>query len=326
MLSGSWQPVTVGESLRLSMYSIVIPVYKNEASIPDLLLTLHGISTRLDSPLEVIFVVDGSPDASFRRLAEELTSVAFKSKLVALSRNFGAFSAIRVGLQKATGDYFAVMAADLQEPADLIVAFFDELAKGEADVVVGTRVSRDDPFLSRIGSQLFWFLYRKFVQPELPPGGIDVFACNAAFHRELLKLEESHSSLVGLLVWLGFRRKAIPYKRRRRQHGRSAWTFTKRMRYLVDSSFSFSDLPIKVLLGLGLAGLLISVVFSIILLWARFTGRIQVPGYSPIVLTIIFFGSINLICLGIVGAYVWRVYENTKKRPGAVVLQELQFN
>jgi glycosyltransferase involved in cell wall biosynthesis len=308
------------------MYSIVIPVYKNEASIPDLLLTLDGISERLNSALEAVFVVDGSPDQSFQRLAAELSNVPFKSKLIALSRNFGSFSAVRVGLQKATGPYFAVMAADLQEPADLIAAFFDELSKDEADVVVGTRVSRDDPFLSRIGSQLFWFFYRKFVQPELPRGGIDVFGCNAAFQRELLKLEESHSSLVGLVVWLGFRRKAIPYKRRRRQHGRSAWTLTKRMRYLADSSFSFSDLPIKVLLWMGSAGLLISVVFSIILLWSRLTGRIQVPGYSPIVLTIIFFGSINLICLGIVGAYVWRVYENTKKRPGAVVLREMQFN
>ncbi len=308
------------------MYSIVIPVYKNEASIPDLLLTLDGISKRLTSALEAVFVVDGSPDQSFQRLAAELSNVPFKSKLIALSRNFGSFSAVRIGLQKATGPYFAVMAADLQEPADLIVAFFDELSKDEADVVVGTRVSRDDPFLSRIGSQLFWFFYRKFVQPELPRGGIDVFGCNAAFQRELLKLEESHSSLVGLVVWLGFRRKAIPYKRRRRQHGRSAWTLTKRMRYLADSSFSFSDLPIKVLLWMGSAGLLMSVLFSIILLWSRLTGRIQVPGYSPIVLTIIFFGSINLICLGIVGAYVWRVYENTKKRPGAVVLREMQFN
>lgn len=308
------------------MYSVVIPVYKNEASISDLLVTLRGIRDNLNSDLEVVFVVDGSPDRSFERLASDLPSASFKSKLIALSRNFGSFSAIRVGLQKARGPYFAVMAADLQEPADLMVAFFQELAGGQTDVVVGIRQSRDDPFLTRMASQLFWFLYRKLIQPDLPRGGIDVFGCNAAFRHELLKLEESHSSLVGLLVWLGFRRKAIPYKRRRREHGKSAWTFTKRMRYLVDSSFSFSDLPIKVLLWMGSVGVMISVLFSIILLWSRLTGRIQVPGYSPIVLSIIFFGSVNLVCLGIVGAYVWRVYENTKKRPGAVVLREMEFN
>ena len=308
------------------MYSIVIPVYKEEASIPDLLMALRGIGTRLSSALEVVFVVDGSPDQSFQYLALELPALSFKSKLIALSRNFGSFAAIRVGLQKASGPYFAVMTADLQEPDDLIVAFFEELAKGETDVVIGARHSRDDPLLNKVASQVFWFLYRKLVQPELPRGGIDVFGCNAAFRRELLKLEESHSSLVGLLVWLGFRRKAIPYKRARRQHGKSAWTFARKMRYLLDSLFSFSDLPIKVLLWVGSIGIVISLVFSVIVLWARLSGRIQVPGYSPIVLTVTFFGSINLICLGIVGSYVWRAYENTKKRPGAVVLREMEFN
>ena len=308
------------------MYSIVIPVYKEEASIPDLLMALRGIGTRLNSALEVVFVVDGSPDQSFQHLTLELPTLSFKSKLIALSRNFGSFAAIRVGLQKASGPYFAVMTADLQEPDDLIVAFFEELAKGETDVVIGARQSRDDPLLNKVASQVFWFLYRKLVQPELPRGGIDVFGCNAAFRRELLKLEESHSSLVGLLVWLGFRRKAIPYKRARRQHGKSAWTFARKMRYLLDSLFSFSDLPIKVLLWVGSIGIVISLVFSVIVLWARLSGRIQVPGYSPIVLTVTFFGSINLICLGIVGSYVWRAYENTKKRPGAVVLREIEFN
>jgi len=308
------------------MYSIVIPVYKEEASIPDLLMALRGIGTRLNSALEVVFVVDGSPDQSFQRLASELSTLPFKSKLIALSRNFGSFAAIRVGLEKASGPYFAVMTADLQEPDDLIVAFFEELAKDETDVVVGARQSRDDPLLSKVASQVFWFLYRKLVQPELPRGGIDVFGCNAAFRRELLRLEESHSSLVGLLVWLGFRRKAIPYKRARRQHGKSAWTFARKMRYLVDSLFSFSDLPIKVLLWIGSIGIVISLIFSVIVLWARLSGRIHVPGYSPIVLTVTFFGSINLICFGIVGSYVWRAYENTKKRPGAVVLREMEFN
>ncbi len=308
------------------MYSIVIPVYNDEASIPDLLMRLRGIGKRLNSALEVVFVIDGSPDQSFQRLVSELPTLPFKSKLIALSRNFGSFAAIRVGLQKASGPCFAIMTADLQEPDSLIIAFFEELAKGEADVVIGTRLSRDDPFLSKMASQVFWFLYRKFVQPELPRGGIDVFGCNTAFRRELLKLEESHSSLVGLLLWLGFRRKAIPYKRVRRRHGRSTWTFAKKMRYLVDSLFSFSDLPIKVLLWMGSFGIVISFVFSMIVLWARLSGRIHVPGYSPIVLTVTFFGSINLICLGIVGSYVWRVYENTKKRPGAVVLREMDFN
>jgi hypothetical protein len=218
------------------------------------------------------------------------------------------------------------MSADLQEPPDLIVSFFKELASGTVDVVVGSRMSRADPFLSKLGSALFWFLYRKLVQPELPPGGVDIFGCNLAFRDELLKLEESHSSLVGLLIWLGFRRKAIPYKRAPRLHGKSAWTLAKRLRYLADASFSFSDVPIKLLLLIGSAGLLLSVGLSVVVIWARLTGRIAVPGYSPVILAITFFGSLNLICLGIVASYVWRAYENTKRRPSAVILREIKFN
>src|SRR5438094_4420747 len=149
------------------MYSIVIPVYKEEASIPDLLMALRGIGTRLNSALEVVFVVDGSPDQSFQHLALELPTLLFKSKLIALSRNFGSFAAIRVGLEKASGPYFAVMTADLQEPDDLIVAFFEELAKDETDVVVGARLSRDDPFLSTAPSQGLGFLDGMFVHAEV---------------------------------------------------------------------------------------------------------------------------------------------------------------
>ncbi|SRR6266487_489001 len=307
------------------MYSIVIPVYKNEDSICDLLQALQRISRQLADSLEVVFVVDGSPDQSLQRLTATLPNVSFASKLIVLSRNFGSFAAIRVGLQKATGNYFAVMAADLQEPPELMIDFFDALAKNEADVVVGTRIARQDPVLGRIASQAFWLLYRKLIQSATPKGGIDVFGCNDLFRRSLLELDESHSSLVGLVLWLGFRRKLVPYRRQKRLHGRSSWTISKRLRYLLDSAFSFSQTPIQALFWMGLIGCVASVVLSMIVVWARLSGGIQVPGYSPVILTITFFGSLNLICMAILGSYVWRAFENTKQRPGAIIMKELSF-
>lgn len=308
------------------MYSLIIPVYKNEASIPDLLRETNRLNGRLQNRLEVIFVVDGSPDRSFSLLQELLSTVSHRSQLILLSRNFGSFAAIRVGLGKASGDFFAIMAADLQEPPELIVGFFKILEADEADVVLGTRKARRDPPLTRLMSQTYWWCYRHFVQPETPEGGIDVFGCNDKFRQKLLELHESHSSIVGLILWLGFRRKTIPYERARRQHGKSAWTFRKKLRYLSDSAFSFSNSPIRGLLILGLLGLLVSLILSAIVIWARLSGRIQVPGYSPVILTIIFFGSVNLVCLGIVGSYVWRAFENTKRRPGSVVMYEQAFH
>jgi polyisoprenyl-phosphate glycosyltransferase len=311
--------------LNPAMYSIVIPVYKNEDSIGELLRCLQHIDEQLPGSLEVVFVIDGSPDQSLQRLATMLPNVPFSSKVVVLSRNFGSFAAIRLGLEKAGGRYFAVMAADLQEPPELIITFFETLAKDEADVVVGSRIAREDPFFSRSASQIFWFLYRKLVQSETPKGGIDVFGCNQLFRESLLKLDESHTSLVALLLWLGFRRKLVPYRRQKRVHGKSGWTLLKRIHYLLDSAFSFSHTPIQALFWIGLVGCTGSVVLSTVVVWARLSGRIQVPGYSPVILTIIFFGSVNLICLAIVGSYVWRAFENTKHRPGAVVMKELSF-
>jgi glycosyltransferase involved in cell wall biosynthesis len=184
------------------VYSLVIPVYKNEGSIHELLLVLNEMNQKLRGRLEVVFVVDGSPDQSGELLEARLPGCGFSSKLIRLSRNFGSFAAVRVGLEAARGPYFAAMAADLQEPPDLVLEFFRVLESEPVDITVGTRESRDDPLLSRWSSQLFWNVYRRFVQPEMPRGGVDIFGCNLAVRNQLLSLQESNSSLVGLLFWL----------------------------------------------------------------------------------------------------------------------------
>jgi glycosyltransferase involved in cell wall biosynthesis len=302
------------------MYSLVIPVYKNEASLPDLLKALEELSTDLDGRLEVVFVVDGSPDRSMELLANALPDCSFRSQLALLSRNFGSFAAIRAGLAEASGPYFAVMAADLQEPPELVAQFFRALESEPVDVTIGTRSERDDPVLARWPAQLFWALYRRFVQPEMPPGGVDVFGCNLAVRDRLLTLVESNSSLVGLLFWLGYRRKMIPYQRRARAHGESAWTFRGKLQYLSDSVFAFSDLPIRVLIGVGGLGLFVSAALGALVIAARMLGFIEVPGYAAIIITVVFFAALNTFGLGVIGSYVWRAFENTKQRPEAIVM------
>ncbi len=307
------------------MYSLVIPVYKNEGSLPELLHHLKEMDRQLGGRLEVVFVVDGSPDRSAEWLREALPGVGFRAKLVLHSRNFGAFAAIRTGLGEARGPFFAVMAADLQEPPELVLTFFRTLESEPVDVVLGTRESRDDPLASRLASQSFWWLYRTFVQREMPPGGVDVFGCNEVFRERLLALDESNSTLVGLLFWLGFRRKLVPYARRERRHGRSAWTFGRKLSYLLDSVFAFSDLPVRVLVFLGLLGLAFSAVFSAVVLVARVSGGIPIPGYAATVLVITFFAALNSFGLGIIGSYVWRAFENTKRRPHSIVMSKSDF-
>jgi glycosyltransferase involved in cell wall biosynthesis len=306
------------------MNSLIIPVYKNAENIPSLLAALKELDQQI-AQLEVVFVVDGSPDASADLLTQLLPKSGLTAQLLLLSRNFGSFAAIRAGLHAARGERFAVMAADLQEPPELVTTFFKVLESEPVDIVIATRDSRSDPFLSRLASNMFWKLYKKFVVPEMPEGGVDVFGCNLTFRNNLLQLDESHSSLVALLFWMGFRRKVVSYTRLAREHGKSAWTFKKKYIYFKDSIFSFTDVPITLMTRVGTLGILFSVMMALTVLLGRLTGWVNVPGYSATVLTIIFFGALNLLGLGIIGTYAWRTYENTKRRPSALVMTQVDF-
>lgn len=310
----------------MSILSLIIPVYKNEASIPELLAAITALHTHIPDGFEAIFVVDGSPDRSYELLRESLPLLPFDSRLILLSRNFGSFAAIRAGMEAGIGEYFAIMAADLQEPPELVLRMHGELCRGETDVVVGVREGRTEPLMTRLPAELFWGLYRRFVLPELPPGGVDVFGCNRAFRDQLLLLEERHSSLVAQIFWLGFRRKFIGYVRQSRKHGKSAWTLYKKINYLTDSVFAFTDLPIRLLIRGGGLTALASGAFGVLVIFARLFGNIKVPGYTATMVSAIFFEAVNLFALGIVGSYAWRTYENTKSRPLHVVLREHRYS
>lgn len=305
-------------------YSIIVPVYKNEASIPRLLQVLAELDQALNGELEAVLVVDGSPDQSYALLRDGIDQLSFPAQLLAHSRNFGSFPAIRTGLQVARGQYFGIMAADLQEPPELLVAFFKALEANECDIVIGTRISRNDPFMSQLAARLFWGLYRRLVVKEMPSGGVDIFGCNHQFKDHLLQLEESRSSLISLLFWLGFRRKLIKYERQSRKEGKSAWTLNKKIDYMMDSIFSFTDYPIRLLMRVGGIGSIASALFGIVILIARLSGRITVPGYAAMTITVLFLGALNLFSLGLVGAYAWRGYENSKRRPLAIVATTYQ--
>ena len=141
--------------------------------------------------------------------------------------------------------------------------------------------------------------------------------------RDSLRLNESNSSLVSQLFWVGFRRKSVPYARQAREAGASGWTLRKKVRYLLDSVYSFTDLPIRMLSAGGLLALGVAAALGALVLFSRLTGHIDLPGYTPTILAIVFFGGLNSLGLGIIGEYVWRTFENTKARPGALVLTQL---
>jgi glycosyltransferase involved in cell wall biosynthesis len=305
-------------------HSVIVPIYLNEENIVDLLDALETMSEKVEG-LEAVFVIDGSPDNSLGLLREALPGRPFQAQVLAHSRNFGAFPAIRSGLAAARGRFMAVMAADLQEPLELIERFFEILDADEADVVFGVRSGRRDGFGTQALAGVYWWLYRKFVVPEIPRGGVDVLACNRQVAEAVLSLGESNSSLVAQFFWVGFRREFVPYQRRAREKGTSAWSLGKRFRYMADSLFSFSDLPILTLLWLGIIGVLFSIVLGGVTLVARLAGLYTQPGFATIVVATLFLFSVLITTQGIIGMYLWRILENAKGRPTGIVMSSRCF-
>ncbi|CAN5685016.1 glycosyltransferase family 2 protein [soil metagenome] len=308
------------------MLSLVIPVYNNVENLPRLFEELGTFAARLGDQVEVVFVVDGATDGSLIWLQDRLPAWHVQAQLLELSRNFGSFAAIAAGLAAGKGEQLAVIAADLQEPPDLIIEFHRVLKAGEADIVLGSRTGRADPFLSRWLSESFWRIYRRFVVPEMPRGGVDVFGCSSEVRDRLLQLQESNTNLIALLFWLGFRRQFIPYLRRPRLEGRTGWTLGRKLRYAIDSIFSFTDLPIRALLLLGAGGTLFAMAAAavVFLMWAL--GRIPVLGYTPLMLVITFFGGLTALGLGIVGQYLWLALQNSRRRPNFIVKSTSHFD
>ena len=300
-------------------YSVIVPVYRNSESIPQLMDRLVGLPHARTGMMEAVFVVDGSPDDSLAKLRSALAASPLPAQLVSLSRNFGSFSAIRAGLMVARGSYLGVMAADLQEPPEILESFFDSLEGGHCDIALGQRSGRRDPAVSSFSARIFWAMYRRFVNRDVPSGGVDIFGCTKDVAQLISTFRETHTSLVGLLYWVGFRRMYFPYERQARQHGKSGWTLSKKFRYLFDSIYAFTDLPILLLQVIGLFGVIGSTLLGLVVFLGWLTGQIRQPGYTPLMIVILASTSAILLGLGVVGSYVARAYENSKGRPVSVV-------
>ncbi len=303
----------------------MIPVYNNEDSLSELVLALSNVQNELNFPLEVIFVIDGSPDNSYSQLLKLIPIREISFQVLTLSRNFGSFAAIREGLGVARGAHIACISADMQEPPSILIDFYRALIGGNVDVVVGKRISRNDGMISDLSSKLFWRMFRKFVSQEVPYGGVDVFAINRKVLKQVLLLAEQNTSLVGLIYWVGFQRSVIDYERIKRKHGKSGWTLRKKVRYFEDSIFSFTNLPIVSLQVIGGLGIIFSSITAATVFIFWLNSSIPIPGYTPLIITILASTSSILLGLGIVGSYTWRAYENTKNRPGAIISSHQEY-
>jgi glycosyltransferase involved in cell wall biosynthesis len=303
----------------VSTITVVVPVYWNEATLPALLERLRTVADELlPDELEMLFVDDGSGDDSYALLRAEAERDE-RVQVVRLSRNFGSNAAILAGLTFARGDALVVIAADLQDPPELIPELVREWQDG-AEVVVAARRSRDDPFFSRLLSSVFNRLFRRFVFRDFPAGGFDFLLVSRRVARVLADMAERNSYIFGQAMWVGFERQVVEYDRTARAGGRSRWTLGKKAKYFVDAFTAFSYVPIRAASLLGFVLALAGFLYAAVLIVLRVTGAISnAPGFAALAVLILVAAGAQLVVIGIIGEYLWRVLEESRRRPAFIV-------
>lgn len=299
--------------------SIVIPVYYNEGSLPALFVELDALEQKLAEKsleLELIFVDDGSGDNSLEHLLE-FKGKRPATKIIKLTRNFGSIHSSKTGFSFVTGDAFTIMSADLQDPPSLVLEMADRWLKG-SKFTICERISRSDPLLSKIYSWIYYRLLRLLVISDYPYGGFDM----ALIDKQLLPyiLNSAKRVYTPLLeFWLGFKPEVIYYHRQARTSGKSKWTFKKKFSAFLDVMLGFSVFPIRAMTVFGFSVALISFLCGSVVVFNALLNQIPVPGYTTIVFFITFLLGTIHIMLGIIGEYLWRLFDEVNKRPETVI-------
>ena len=304
----------------LPAIAIVIPVFNEEAVLPELVSRLTAVfDSRRDCRWSAILVNDGSRDHSVELLlATHARDPRFK--LIELSRNFGFQSALAAGLAAATGaDAVVTMDADLQDPPEVIPALVDAW-RGGAEVVRAVRRSRSETGLRRLAFDLFHKLFSALsaypVEPNSGTFGLLGRAALEAFNR----LPERHRFFPGLRAWVGFARADVPYDRQERAAGQPQQTLHRLIRYAADGIFSFSYLPLRVLTGFGVFVAFMGFAAAVFYAARRILVIDTAPtGYTTLVTLLLFIGGVQLIGIGVLGEYLGRVYDEVKQRPNFIV-------
>jgi glycosyltransferase involved in cell wall biosynthesis len=299
--------------------SIVVPVYYNEPSVPLLFEALLNIENKLETKrvsMELIFVDDGSGDCSLAELFK-IKQRRPGTKVIKLTRNFGANQASKTGLQFATGDCFLMLAADLQDPPDLVLQMIDKWLLG-AKFVLCKRTHRKDPPVSKAFAYIFYRLVRLFVVKDYPARGYDL----ALMDRAMLPYMQNSGKNINpplFAYWLGFKPEVILYERQKRIHGKSRWTFSKRVKLFLDSLLGFSVAPIRLISLIGFFVSLVSFGYGAIIFVNALRGKTVVLGFATIVTILSFLLGLIIVMLGVIGEYIWRIFDEINKRPESVI-------
>ena len=299
-------------------FSIIVPIYFNALNIPHLIPRLQKLQEKLCGySLEFVFVDDGSEDNSFQLLVEEQEQDK-RVKIVKLSKNFGSMAAIQAGLRYAKGDCVGIISADLQDPPELFLEMIREWECGKK-VVLALREGRKDAALQNMFSSAYYYLLRKIAIADYPRGGFDMVLIDRQIVEDLRRITEKNTNIMSLIFWLGYDRGSVSYVRQQREAGTSRWTAAKKIKLFIDTFINFSYAPIRFISGIGLLTAVLSFSYGLLVVVLRCFGTIPVPGWTILVVILTFLLGLIMIMLGIIGEYLWRILDESRKRPPYII-------
>ncbi len=296
-------------------YSIVIPIYNEEENIPELYQRLLKIIHRLEGEVELILVDDGSGDRSLQLMAE-IHQQDSRVRYLSLARNFGHQIAVTAGLNFSQGQVIIVMDGDLQDPPEIILEMVDKWRQGYHVVYAQRIIRRQENWFKRMMAYVFYRVLKRLADVDIPTDTGDFCLMSRQVVDILNSMPERNRYIRGLRAWVGFPQTAVKFQRDPRFAGEVKYTFTKSLGLAIDGVISLSRRPLVLATYLGLIAAGIALLMMVLVLyWRLYQPSTQLVGYGIITIAIFFLGAVQLICLGILGEYVGRIYDEVKQRP-----------
>jgi polyisoprenyl-phosphate glycosyltransferase len=298
----------------LPTYSIVVPAYDEEQSIPELIRRLDELMRKLDGAAEVILVDDGSRDRTYE-LMLEATHNDPRFKAIQLSRNFGHQAAITAGVDFCTGQAVVIMDADLQDPPELVLEMATRWREG-FEVVYAVRERREgESAFKRLTARLFYRILRRLTEWDLPADVGDFRLVDRKALNAFQQMRESNRYVRAMFHWVGFRQVGVTYTRAERYAGRSKYPLRKMMKFAVDAIVGFSTAPLRFALKFGFLLSALAFLGAILAIALKLAGAFVVPGWASLTVAITFLSGVQLGMLGMLGEYISRIHDEVRRRP-----------
>ena len=302
-------------------YSLIIPIYNEEETIPELYRRVSAVMDSLDDSVELILINDGSGDRSLK-LMRELQERDARVCYISFARNFGHQAAVTAGLNFARGQVIVVLDADLQDPPELIPKMIESWQAGYHVVYAQRTKRKKESWFKRLTAYVFYRLLRQLADVDIPADTGDFCLMDRQVVDVLNSMPERNRYIRGLRAWIGFRQTAVKFERDPRFAGEVKYTFKKSLALAINSLVSFSKIPLRISTYLGLFSALIALLMALLVLyWRLQQPDSPVTGLATILIAVFFLGSVQLISIGILGEYIGRIYEEVKGRPAYTIAE-----